>query len=721
MTSWRQKLQNMLGQVPLLIPALTVCCVIGWLLGSEGAWMHWWQIGLGLCLTLAVLARLWGVCVLSVLCGGTVMLMQEAHDSAFHAARTTALQSASAPVAISGSIYKELRASYVLRDDTTGMNYGIVLPEDADRTPSIGEKWKCRGRLTPYRKSRGLGTFDVTAWAERNSMIALMRADTAEYVSEGDTTSRFLGYSATWRARLKTALDQDGADNPATQVVIAAMLGDKSGAEEEVVQVFRESGSLHIFAVSGMHVALLAGILYWMARTLRAPMRAAQIIVLVVLTAYVFITGMPASAVRAWVIVVLFIIGKMIYRKVHSLNLLALAALLLLMTDYNRLGEAGFQLSFSVYAGVLAAAWVVQKLPVWGTPDKFVPIRIYTRTEKARSWCASKTQAIVIVSIAAWLVSIPLCAMHFQSWSRVAPLTNVLMAPLVPVMMFCGLMSITFMWCNPILSLCNAAARFVAAGLLAIAEWSSSIHGAYSHVYPSVERGSVVVMPLPYGGECVAVSNPALILGELRASDWQYTVSSNFKHLRIKPWANVVSAPPATQTTRQKNAAAKERIKAIAAAMPPRHTIPTGHSLKYPISYSGGNLTAERPCVIESPLFDYAPITRGSLVYRWQVGVYNLLYTGQSDAQRIIHAPIQGRADVLIIGSKLAESMTEWGWMQNLQPQVIIFPSAIPAELANTMPKVKFHSLDQAVALIINLEGETVQIIPVGEAKTAHD
>jgi competence protein ComEC len=141
----------------------------------------------------------------------------------------------------------------------------------------------------------------------------------------------------------------------------ALLLGDRAGVPEQDLQWFRSSGSLHILALSGMHVgilyALLSALLFFLPDR-RWRLAAAALLIL----PYLFLTGASPSLLRAALMLLAAALGLALDRDAAPLNLLSLAAAVILMMDPLAAYELSFQLSFLSLLGILLAGPPLRRL-----------------------------------------------------------------------------------------------------------------------------------------------------------------------------------------------------------------------------------------------------------------------------------------------------------------------------------------------------------------------
>jgi len=126
----------------------------------------------------------------------------------------------------------------------------------------------------------------------------------------------------------------------------AMLFGDRSRLTHTLRLGFERTGSFHLFVVSGMHVALLAGMLFLLARRLRLRDWLATAITLALISVYALITGFGVPVQRALLMTAVFLIARLLSRERNTLNALGAAALAVLVSTPHALFEASFQMTF---------------------------------------------------------------------------------------------------------------------------------------------------------------------------------------------------------------------------------------------------------------------------------------------------------------------------------------------------------------------------------------
>jgi competence protein ComEC len=142
--------------------------------------------------------------------------------------------------------------------------------------------------------------------------------------------------------------------------MLAAMLtGDRSYLSRGVRVGFERTGSFHLLVVSGMHLAIFAGLVFWLAKMLRASRVAATLLTIAVSLAYALFTGFGQPVQRSFWMIALYLTGRLLWRERSALNAIGFAALGLLIANPRSLFDAGFQMTLLT---VLATAGVAQPI-----------------------------------------------------------------------------------------------------------------------------------------------------------------------------------------------------------------------------------------------------------------------------------------------------------------------------------------------------------------------
>ncbi|MGA2887998.1 MAG: ComEC/Rec2 family competence protein [Terracidiphilus sp.] len=135
-------------------------------------------------------------------------------------------------------------------------------------------------------------------------------------------------------------LSQDDA------IMLAAMVtGDRTYLTHSLRVGFERTGSFHMLVVSGFHLAIVAGCLFWVAKRLKLPRVPATLVTILASFAYALFTGFATPVERSLFMVTLYLLGRLLYRERSVMNTIGFAALCLLAINPHSLFDASFQMT----------------------------------------------------------------------------------------------------------------------------------------------------------------------------------------------------------------------------------------------------------------------------------------------------------------------------------------------------------------------------------------
>ncbi|MDP6795362.1 MAG: ComEC/Rec2 family competence protein [Verrucomicrobiota bacterium] len=222
-----------------------------------------------------------------------------------------------------------------------------------------------------------------------------------------------------------------GGDGDVVRLLWAMTLGWRTSLNGEVAKPFMHSGTMHVFAISGLHIAMIAAILVQLMRFIRLPRAACGLLLIPMLWFYVAVTGWQESAVRSSVMVTIVALGWILKRPGDLVNSLAVAAVLILLWEPQQLFLTGFQLSFCVVLTIAMFALPIQeRIQNRLQPDPLLPPELWSWGSR---FMVRIVTPLLAVSAAAWLGSLPLAASTFNLFTPVTLLVNALIVPLAGV------------------------------------------------------------------------------------------------------------------------------------------------------------------------------------------------------------------------------------------------------------------------------------------------
>lgn len=270
-------------------------------------------------------------------------------------------------------------------------------------------------------------------------------------------------------------------EDQATRLIWAMVLGWRAWLNGEMRDPFLSTGTMHLFAISGMHVAVVAGLMMGMAKALRIPRRYAILLVIPLLWIYTIATGSPASAVRASTITSIVLLGTFLQRPPDALNSLGAAAAILLFAEPRQLFQPGFQLSFTV---VTSLAVLYPKFQNWSRSffpgTRLTPVSDVPRWQKLMMKICLKLYSALGISLAAWLGSLPLIAYYFKLVTPIGLLANLLLIPMAGMTLASSMMALSVAsWWTSLASIANSSAWFWMTAMQQLCRWLAPIPGSH--------------------------------------------------------------------------------------------------------------------------------------------------------------------------------------------------------------------------------------------------
>jgi competence protein ComEC len=375
-----------------------------------------------------------------------------------------------------------------------------LLEGDFERPVRVGDRITLYARLSPPGAPVEPGGFDFRrlAWFQGLGAVGYARGPVmmAEQQAATGPASRLSQAVARLRDRAATAI-MDALPGERGAFAAAILVGSRAGVGQAPLQALRDSNLAHLLAISGLHMGLLAGMVFGAVRlalalvpvlALRMPTKkVAAVAALMAATGYLLLSGAAIATQRAYVMAAVALIAVMIDRPAISLRALAAAALAILALRPESLMDAGFQMSFAATTA-LVAAWET------GTGRR---ARAAGEQVGAGRGVLRWALALAFTSFVAGMATAPFSAMIFNRLSQYGLVANL---SAVPIMGFVTMPA-------------GAAAALLApiglerpalwvmgqsiGAILAIARWVAELPGA---VRPVAAPGGAVAWLIVLGG-----------------------------------------------------------------------------------------------------------------------------------------------------------------------------------------------------------------------------
>lgn len=315
----------------------------------------------------------------------------------------------------------------------------LYLPADSNSYRLLpGQHIVFRAKASPVAKPKNPDAFDFADWQAKRNVFHQSWVEKEEWLLQDEEPS-LLGRAMLVRQQLLKVLYTylpSGSNELA--VAAALILGKKDELSTDLRNAYAETGAIHVLAVSGLHVGLVAGGLAWLLsigflgrRSWRWPR---FFLVLMGIWCFAFITGLSPSVMRAAVMFSFVGLGQTLGERSNTYNILAASALLLLLINPLLLFDIGFQLSYLAVAGILFFQPRIYRL--WYSPYRLID----------GVWQLST------VAIAAQLVTFPVSLYYFHQFPLYFLLSGLVVVLSASIILYLGIALFLFHYLLPFLA-----------------------------------------------------------------------------------------------------------------------------------------------------------------------------------------------------------------------------------------------------------------------------
>ena len=255
-------------------------------------------------------------------------------------------------------------------------------------------------------------------------------------------------------AAARGLLDRPFSETQSRAMIEALLLGQRRNLDRATNEAFRRTGLLHLISLSGMHLSILIGIVWWCCKPVGFSKRTRALICILATAVFLLVVPPLGPILRAAVIVWAYCASILLRRRSNAINSLSLAVIVLLLIQPTQLFDAGWQLSFASVAGILALTRRIEDFVHDHTgdwlhrtgPDMKPAVRLLKRT-------GSGIVTVLSVGTAAWLASAGILLYHFYNITPLATIWTALASPPVTAIVVLGFVKIVLSFFLPTVSM----------------------------------------------------------------------------------------------------------------------------------------------------------------------------------------------------------------------------------------------------------------------------
>lgn len=352
--------------------------------------------------------------------------------------------------------------------------------DDKEIAPKAGERWCFRGSATTSKARRSQLT--VLTLNTGKSETRSMRLTTYD---AGIWPSRIEQVRRDSMRRIAIGIQDWGVVPDLNQ---AMLLGYNSEMPQEMRRIFCDSGTIHVFAVSGMHIAFVAGMLVLLVGMTGLKRIHWPFLIVPLLIAYTLVTGSRPSAIRSCVMGIFVFVAPLVGRRPTMLTSLMLTAVVVHAWRPDFVFDIGSVLSFAVVVGLIAFMGPFCEI----FQSLFGCVKLKKQEEMLRAAGNTKKAAwihrggivvrffadSVAISLAAFLASVPLTGYYFGRFTPGGLFANLVIAPVSGLVVIAGTLGLFASFIHTWLaSTFNHAAGFLTMVMVRTAEVTANCPG----------------------------------------------------------------------------------------------------------------------------------------------------------------------------------------------------------------------------------------------------
>ena len=269
--------------------------------------------------------------------------------------------------------------------------------------------------------------FDYAEYLELKQVYHQLYLKPQDLLLLSNSKSTIYGYADAFRQQVNSKLIEAGFENEVLSIINALLLGQKQTIDKETYNHYVNSGTIHILAVSGLHVGLILWILNFLFRPLLYLkygrfLRPALLIIL--LWCFAIVAGLSPSVTRAVMMFSVISIAMHYKRPTNIYNTLVISAFLILLYKPTFLFEVGFQMSYLAVLGIVSVQPIIYRL--W----------------KPKLWAVDKIWQIFTVTLAAQAGVVPISLFYFHQFPGLFFISNLVVIPFLGLILGFGILVI---------------------------------------------------------------------------------------------------------------------------------------------------------------------------------------------------------------------------------------------------------------------------------------
>lgn len=371
-----------------------------------------------------------------------------------------------------------------VQDKTVGAKTFVTLSCDGECSMSglnVGDKIRLSGSLRKPFYSTNPSQFDYSKYLRNFNTFTVLYSDveSVEHIREFNIPKKWKLLSSLSDIRRNVLnVHSKYLPSPYLEILGGIVFGDDAIPPPDTIKnSFINSGLLHILAASGMNVAFIYSFWFIILGLFRIPYKPRVVSGMFLIVLYTLMTGLGPSVVRAALMLLFVLIGKLIDRDTYSVSLLSFVAVLMLIYNPAYINDVSFQMSFLVTLGLLTSANVFS--------DKLTNVPDWVKTP-------------ILIPLVAQIWIAPIQMFYFNTFSLYSILANISTVCLLSIISFGGFVSSILAVITPIADFVCKIFDFFMIYLLKLLVMISEFFGNLPYCIIQTTHPSLVQLVLYY-------------------------------------------------------------------------------------------------------------------------------------------------------------------------------------------------------------------------------
>ncbi|MBC6307944.1 DNA internalization-related competence protein ComEC/Rec2 [Listeria sp. FSL L7-1582] len=375
---------------------------------------------------------------LTLVAGGFFWFFDDQNHSQFQAGDIDGTVTLNDGIVIDGDAF---RAQILYKGERFQLSYKIASEQEQQRFMKLnyGDELQVSGTLEMPEKNRNKDQFNYQEFLYRKQVHWLLKANAVKPLTE--KSASWLHHLKNFRKSQLEKIDT-GLDSQIAPYVASLIYGDRTTVETSVYESYQRLGVVHLLAISGLHVNLVISGFLLLFRRLGCQIEKTAIVMICLLPLYCLMTGANPPVVRAGIMTICLMIGRLSPIRVTSLQALCFSFIFVFLLNPYCVFEIGFQLSYAVsFAIILSGRKIMRKV-------------------------SSNLLSSLYISLISTVSGIAIMSYHFYEFSIVGVFLNIIYVPLFTfILLPLSFLAIFFLNIVPVLLFIPTAIMKIAVSL----------------------------------------------------------------------------------------------------------------------------------------------------------------------------------------------------------------------------------------------------------------